>query len=76
MTKQNVLKEIKKWERKLPYGAKAEIARKTKTDKHLVQSVFRGLAGEDLTLKVYKKAKKLYPTETTIKTRQPKMQAA
>jgi hypothetical protein len=76
MTKQNALLEIKKFERKLPYGAKAEIARKAKVDKHQVQSVFRGLAGETLTLKVYKKAKKLFPEETTIKSRASKKVAA
>jgi hypothetical protein len=69
MTKQNALIEIKEFETKLPYGSKSKIARKLRTDKHNVQAVFRGLAGEKLTLRVYKKAKELFPTETEVKTK-------
>lgn len=66
MEKQNAVNRLKAFEGKLPYGAKTAIARKMGENKHNVQTVFRGLAGEDLTIKVYRFAKKLYPTETRL----------
>lgn len=64
MEKQSALKAIRNFEERLPYGAKAKIARKLRTNKHNVQAVFRGLAGEKLTIRVYEKAKSLFPDET------------
>ena len=70
MTKQNALNEMKKFEDRLPTGAKAKIARglRMKT-RYNVYTVFRGIASEKLTLRVYRKAKELFPVETEIKVR-------
>ena len=64
MKKQNALVAIMEFEKRLPYGAKAIIARKIRQNRHNVQTVFRGMAGEKLTIKVYNKAKELFPIET------------
>ena len=66
MTKQNALTEMVRFERKLPFGAKAKIAKKLRENRHNITTAFRGIAGEKLTLRVYNKAKELYPSETRI----------
>lgn len=61
MAKQNIGRKLTAASPKLPYGAKAKIAEALKENRHNVQTAFRGLAGPTLTMKVFKKAKKLYP---------------
>lgn len=70
MTKEKALEQMKGFESKLPYGAKAKIAAqltgKGKGNRHNVQTAFRGMAGEKLTIRVLQKAKKLFPEQTKI----------
>lgn len=62
MKKATVKLKLQMLEPRLKYGAKSEIARKTGENKHNVQTAFRGMAGEELTLIVYREARKL-PTK-------------
>ena len=66
MTKQNALPEMARFEKNLPFGAKAKIAKKLRENRHNIQTAFRGMAGEKLTVRVYNKAKELFPSETRI----------
>jgi hypothetical protein len=67
ITKQNALTRMSLFEVNLPFGAKTKIALTLEVNKHNVQTAFRGMAGEELTIKVYRTAKKLYPKETILK---------
>lgn len=59
--KQQAISKLTSLEAALPYGSKKKIAVSLKENRHNVQTAFRGMAGEKLTIKVLKRAVKLFP---------------
>lgn len=57
--KETRVKELKKLAKKLPYGSKAQIARRIGETRQNVQCAFVGEAGEELTKNVFREAKKM-----------------
>jgi len=58
---------LKKISKKMPYGAKQEIANSIGEPQANVQTAFRGMAGKELTGKVWKKAQKYLPTQMKVR---------
>ncbi len=54
-----IRRELKKQERKLPFGGKRQIAKSIGKDYDLVIAAFRGLAGADVSKAVLKKAMRI-----------------
>lgn len=65
-----IRKELKKQERKLPYGSKQKIASSIGEDYDLVIAAFRGLAGESVSKAVLKKAYRINGVKPTPKPKQ------
>lgn len=59
--KQTAVDELKSWDKDLPFGAKAKLAKSLRENRHNIQTVFRGMASEKLTLRVWKRAQRLFP---------------